>query len=244
MITGVEEESPRWLAVANLLNYWTNDQIPYSRIDNRQVEETFARFNIEGELMLTAQYGNKIMPYIVWSKLKEFLDRMSLFYFKELDYSKTAIGEQRDVDLIKNVLDKFNGYFNAYPDTRYEEKHIFFENEKTDYIVFNGQYRHITPLPDDLTFPLYQFAYYHLARAQVFPDDYKSTSKDLWLLFTNHKKFKQAQKEKVKQKLLELIKQVKLADEAISKFKQMKKATDALNKGDLNGFLDTLGKQS
>ncbi len=219
---GLSEESKRWAAVANLLSFWVNGNPVYRTIEDHQVEETFTRFNPQGQTMMVADYGNKLVPYIVWEKLKIFLDRSNSFLIS----SNVSPTERIDQQNIKKVIKKFNNYFSSYPKNKYEKVVKLLDGEEFSFIVYNGDFNLIGEIPtNNISLSLWKLGYYHIARSKVFPKEYKKSSL----------------KKLIKEKLNSVLELITAQEDTIGKIENAKEIKDAIKQHDMNKLLELLG---
>lgn len=225
----LNSEKERVIAVIYLLTYWFNSESKMSNNSeiDRQIEESFARFNPDGHLMMANHYGNKVMPIIVWEKisgfLQRFIDLVSIINTVDPDLIKTMKN-------VKEMNNRFEKYF--YSAKRYREKEFIFSSNyhvndfwgnelKKDtfewginYSVYKGDYRtdespqSIVISNDNVTIKvsgskvnvqdMIEFGYYHLARKEIFPEEYEKTSDEFVKFITANKKWREELQKKLK----------------------------------------------
>ncbi|PSW25193.1 hypothetical protein C9J19_19190 [Photobacterium phosphoreum] len=219
---GLSEESKRWSAVANLLSFWINDNFIYRSIEDRQIEETFTRFNPQGQTMMVADYGNKLVPYIVWEKLKNFLDRSNTFFTSSDIYPIS----ETDIRNINRTINRFNDYFSSDPENRYEKVVKLLDGEKLSFIVYNGNFNAIrNPPTNNISLSLWKLGYYYIARSKVFPKEYKKSSL----------------KKLAKEKLNSILESITAQKDTIGKIENAKEIKDAIKQHDMSKLLELLG---
>ncbi|HIF9097367.1 TPA: hypothetical protein ACX6PQ_002248 [Photobacterium damselae] len=230
---GINEEGPRWVAITQLLSFWINESFVYRLVNDRQIDETFCRFNSDGQVMLVSDYGNNLMPYIVWEKLKSYLNRVNSFVVLPLNNSINFT--DNDVIKINRVIMKFNDYFNAFSSSRYEKITYELSDKEFELVIYNGDDKINEILSDnDMSLRTYQLGMYHLARSKVFPTEYENESNDLSSFIRNPKKL-------MIEKFNSLIDDFTEHENTIGEIKEGKEIINAIKNKDMHKLLDLLG---
>ena len=106
--------------------------------------------------MMVADYGNKLVPYIVWEKLKNFLDRSNTFFISSDIYPIS----ETDIRNINRTINRFNDYFSSDPKNRYEKVVKLLDGEKLSFIVYNGKFNAIrNPPTNNISLSLWKLGY-------------------------------------------------------------------------------------
>ncbi|MCG9582336.1 hypothetical protein L1D09_12430 [Vibrio tubiashii] len=242
--TGVTQEVERWVAVARLLESWSTEYMEVQKKFNRQVEETFSRFNSRGQTMLAHPYGNKIMPIVVWEKLKGFLKRMD----KARLHNEDLLGDNgygnddmsRDnIRFVTSLIDKFDSYFSAY--NKYEQKNYQVKGQQSAYYIYNEiSKQENQTVSAQLLDEAKRFGYYHLARKEIFPQDYADES----MLFSNPKQWFSDRIDEAKQEVNELIEELTGIDDGLGKINNLNEIQQAASSGDYPRLFELLGEMS
>ncbi|HIF9141363.1 TPA: hypothetical protein ACX6SK_000681 [Photobacterium damselae] len=228
LVNGINEEAPRWIAICKLLNFWVNqDSYIYKSVEDRQICETFTRFNVLGKVMLVGDYANKLIPYIVWGKLKEFLERYDQFYIDGLDYHESI--NINELYFVNKVKDNIDAYFNSYPETKYKVIKRKLYGTDLEFVVFNGE-------RTNLSLEL-KFGYYHLARSKVYPDEYKEFSDGLLSFINSPSKMI---KSSMVKSINNLVDNMVEKENSIGDFKNKKRILEAIKNGDMSALLDLM----
>lgn len=231
---GLNEEGLRWVAITQLLSFWINESFVYRKVNGRQIDETFCRFNSDGQVMLVSDYGNNLMPYIVWEKLKSYLNRVNSFVVLPLNHSIKFSDD--DVMKINRVIMKFNDYFNAFSSSRYEKITYELSDKKFEFVIYNGGDKvNKFSSNNDMSLRTYQLGMYHLALSKVFPTEYENESSDLFSLIHNPKKL-------LNEKINSIIDDVTEHENTIGEIKKGKEIINAIKNKDINKLLDLLSE--
>ena len=250
---GIAQEAPRWVAIARLLETWCRSEDEMLRKPNvdRQLEETFSRFNTYGKPMLAHEYGNKVMPVVVWERLRGFMNRINQYELEEVNILG-VIGYGSDfmntdsIDVINKVMVRFDKYFDTLPQSRYQASSFIVANKPSRYFVFNGVLKENQSLST-----IEKFAYYHLARKEIFPQQYAEESKELKSIFTDPKIYmagvisdiKQSVLEQAKQEINEWVSEVTGIDDALGQAEtQLETIQHAAESGDYQTMFTELGE--
>ncbi|WP_194437819.1 hypothetical protein [Vibrio fluminensis] len=247
---GLEEESPRWLAITRLLQTWskTENEMLTSSLLDRQLEETFSRFNFKGTTMLPSDYGNKIMPIVVWEKLNGFvsrLDRCKINNKFPIDVSLIDALNETNLSVKERVFARFVEYFTVLPKKRFEVQEIAIGSKMFKYYVYNGKYKGNRSLTE-----IEKFTCYHLARKEIFPDDYEKESTALKQLFTEPTKvfstlfsdIKDEYIDEAKKDINDLVKEYTGVDNVFDKANTLNEIKQEATKGDYQALLERLGE--
>lgn len=244
---GIDQEVERWVAVARLLEAWSTENMDVQKKLNRQVEETFSRFNSRGQTMLAHPYGNKIMPIVVWERLKGFLQRMIKCQLKEVEvlgtnlYGHTLMTEREggNIRLIASIINKFDHYFSAY--NKYQQKTFQVQGQQATYYIYNeiSEQEKQTP-PAQWLDEAKRFGYYHLARKEIFPQDYADES----IFLSNPKQWFSDRIDEVKQEVNQLIEESTGIDDGVGKIDNLNEIQQAAGSGDYSRLFELLGEIS
>ncbi|TMX32281.1 hypothetical protein [Vibrio sp. Hep-1b-8] len=244
---GIGQEVERWVAVARLLEAWSSEHMVVHRKLNRQVEETFSRFNSRGQTMLAHPYGNKIMPIVVWERLKGFLQRMIKCQLRDIEvlgdglYGDNLMSDetQRYIALVSSIIKNFNDYFSAY--NKYEQKTYQVQGQQSTYYIYNEiNEQEKQTAPAQWLDQAQQFGYYHLARKEIFPQDYADAS----MLFSNPKQWFSDRIDEAKQEVNQLIEELTGIDDGLGKINNLNEIHQAAGSGDYSRLFELLGEIS
>ncbi|MBE1277790.1 hypothetical protein [Enterovibrio baiacu] len=245
---GVSEEAPRWLAMARLLESWSVANIDIQRDVNRQIEKTFARYNVNGTKHLASHYGNRILPIVVWERLKGFMQRMDECGAtgQNNQFVDTTMFDDDVIKIIRSSIVRLDNYFSSYlpagangkPAPKYETRTFTGKSRTLTYIVFNGDYRNEFG-DSELSDEAMRFGYYHLARKEIFPEDYENESN----FFNDNAAWREQTWKDVKAELNVWIEAVTGIEDSFGKVETLDNMKTAAENGDYEALFKLLGTQ-
>ena len=244
---GVNQEVERWVAVTRLLEAWFTEHMDVQKKLNRQVEETFSRFNSRGQTMLAHSYGNKIMPIVVWERLKGFLQRMIKCQLRDIEvlgtkaYGHTLMTENRGENIkhVTSIINKFDHYFSAY--NKYEQRTYQVQGQQSTYYTYNElSEQESQAAPAQWLDEAKRFGYYHLARKEIFPQSYADES----MLFSNPKQWFSDRIDEAKQEVNQQIDELTGIDDGLGKINNLNEIQQAARSGDYPRLFELLGEIS